>query len=99
MAALDLLGRRWSLRILWELRHGALGFRELQGRCDGMSSSVLRTRLVELSLAGLVEQNGSYSLTGAGTELERALRPLTQWAERWSEQLAGGSTPSVRAEE
>ena len=45
MAALDLLGRRWALRVLWELRGGPLGFRELQTRCDGMSSSVLRTRV------------------------------------------------------
>ena len=29
MAALDLLGRRWALRILWELRAGALSFRAL----------------------------------------------------------------------
>ena len=88
MAALDLLGRRWSLRILWELREGALGFRELQARCDGMSSSVLRTRLVELTSASLIAQDGSYSLTEAGSELERAMRPLTRWAERWAEQLA-----------
>ena len=30
MAALDLLGRRWALRILWELRAGALPFRALR---------------------------------------------------------------------
>ena len=34
MALLDLLGRRWTLRVLWELRADALGFRELQARCD-----------------------------------------------------------------
>jgi DNA-binding HxlR family transcriptional regulator len=87
MAALDLLGRRWALRVLWELREGPLGFRELQARCDGMSSSVLRTRLVELTAAGLIDQDGVYSLTRAGRDLERALRPLTRWAERWAEEL------------
>ena len=87
MAALDLLGRRWALRVLWELRDGPLGFRELQARCDGMSSSVLRTRLVELTSAGLVDQDVEYRLTRAGRELERAMRPLTRWAERWAEQL------------
>lgn len=87
MAALDLLGRRWALRILWELRDDPLGFRELQARCDGMSSSVLRTRLVELTAAGLVDQDVEYSLTRAGRELERAMRPLSRWAERWAEQL------------
>ena len=54
MAAMDLLGRRWALRILWELRHGPVGARALRARCDGMSSSVLYERLKELTDAGLV---------------------------------------------
>ena len=83
MVALDLLGRRWTLRILWELRDGPLGFRELQARCDGMSSSVLRTRLVELVDAGLVEQGDAYALTKIGRELGTAIDPLTKWANRW----------------
>src|SRR6516165_4889711 len=56
MAALDLLGRRWSLRMLWELRHGPLGARPLRERCDGMSPSVLYERLGELTSAGLIVQ-------------------------------------------
>ena len=56
MAALDLLGRRWTLRILWELRDGSLGARALRARCDDMSSSVLYERLADLRTAGLVEQ-------------------------------------------
>ena len=84
MAALDLLGRRWSLRVLWELRDGPLGFRELQARCDGMSSSVLRTRLVELIDAGLVDQSDAYELTPLGRDLGKAIRPLSKWAEQWS---------------
>ena len=84
MAALDLLGRRWTLRIMWELRSGTIGFRPLQARCDGMSSSVLRTRLVELVAEGLVEQTDEgYRLTPIGAELGDAIRPLTGWAERW----------------
>ncbi|BCK71369.1 hypothetical protein Srufu_053220 [Streptomyces libani subsp. rufus] len=56
MAALDLFGRRWTLRVVWELKEGSLGFRSLQQRCDNMSSSVLRQRLLELADACLVEQ-------------------------------------------
>jgi DNA-binding HxlR family transcriptional regulator len=48
MAALDLFGRRWTLRVLWELRGGPQGFRPLQRLCDNMSSSVLEARLTEL---------------------------------------------------
>jgi DNA-binding HxlR family transcriptional regulator len=84
MAALDLLGRRWTLRIMWELRDGPLGFRQLQGRCDGMSSSVLRTRLVELADEGLVhQQEDGYGLTRIGRDLGDAIVPLSRWAQRW----------------
>ena len=84
MAALEVLGRRWTLRIMWELRDGPLGFRQLQARCDGMSSSVLRTRLVELIDEGLVAQGDSgYGLTAIGAELGDAIKPLTGWAQRW----------------
>ena len=50
--ALDLLGRRWALRVLWELRDGPLSFRELRERCDQMSTSVLNQRLAELRMPG-----------------------------------------------
>ena len=92
MAALDLLGRRWSLRILWELRADPLGFRALRQRCDAMSTSVLRQRLVELGDAGLVEQDDQqrYRLTELGTDLGVALRPLLRWSQRWA---AAAGTP------
>ncbi|MCT2590968.1 helix-turn-helix transcriptional regulator [Streptomyces sp. N2-109] len=89
MAALDLFGRRWTLRILWELREQALGFRPLQQRCDGMSSSVLRQRLTELQEARLVEHDtaGDYRLTPLGRDASKELRGLHQWSERWAAAL------------
>jgi DNA-binding HxlR family transcriptional regulator len=86
MAALDLLGRRWTLRILWELRDGSLGARALRARCDDMSSSVLYARLTELRRAGLVAQDtdDAYGLTPIGRQLGQAIDPLQRWAERWS---------------
>ena len=89
MAALDLFGRRWTLRIVWELRSGALGFRALQQRCDAMSSSVLRQRLSELVEARLVRQepDASYVLTELGEEAYRALRPLIRWSGDWAAAL------------
>ena len=87
MAALDLLGRRWSLRILWELRDGPVGARALRDRCDTMSSSVLYERLGELAEAGLVTRtdDGHYALTDLGGSLGDALAPLDAWARRWAE--------------
>ena len=85
MAALDLLGRRWALRILWELRAGALSFRALREACGDVSPAVLNTRLAELREAGIVESTPlGYATTTAGRELCRALDPLSRWAQRWS---------------
>ena len=87
MALLDLLGRRWALRILWELRDGsALTFRDLQARCGDISSSVLNDRLSELREAGILASrpSGGYELTPAGRQLLNALEPLDSWAKSWA---------------
>lgn len=89
MAAMDLLGRRWSLRVLWELRSGPLGARALLAACDGLSSSVLYERLRDLTDAALVVQRdgGDYDLTELGRALGESLQPLDAWAHRWSASL------------
>ena len=70
-ALLDLLGRRWALRILWELRQQPATFQELQRRCDSMSTSVLSRRLSELKDAQLVAKDraGGHALTESGSRL------------------------------
>ena len=85
MALLDLLGRRWALRLLWELREGRLTFRELQAACGGLSPTVLRRRTAELREAGIadVAPGGGYGLTAQGRALVGALEPLWRWAGRW----------------
>lgn len=89
MALLDLLGRRWVLRILWELRDEPLNFRDLQAACGGISPSVLNTRLAEMRDAVLVElkPDEGYALTKWGRELLSHLTPLTVWSEKWAKTL------------
>jgi DNA-binding HxlR family transcriptional regulator len=86
MALLDLLGRRWSLRILWELREAPLTSRALRAACDEASPTVLQARLSELRQAGFVElvPAGGYGLTATGKELLETFLPLHRFAERWS---------------
>ncbi len=85
MAALDLLGRRWALRVLWELRDAPLSFRALRERCGGPSPSVLATRLAELREARLVDlAEDGYRLSPLGRSLGSALEPLQGWAQRWA---------------
>ena len=82
MALLDLLGRRWAMRIIWELREGPFTFRELQQRCGGISSSVLSQRLGELREAGIAGEGNV--LTPEGESLLEAYEPLGAWAKRWA---------------
>jgi DNA-binding HxlR family transcriptional regulator len=82
-SALDLLGRRWALRLVWELRRSTLAFSELRER-TGISPSVLSARLGELIEAGVLERDGGrrYRLSGRGRELARILYELNRWAEQ-----------------
>ena len=85
MALLDLLGRRWALRILWELRGEPLTSRALRSACDEASPTVLQARLTELREAGFVElgDGGGYGLTPLGRNLCETFMPLHRFAERW----------------
>lgn len=85
MVALDLLGRRTALRVLWELRAGKqVTFRTLQEVCE-TNSRLLSTRLAELKDAGLVEHEiGGYRLSEEGRRLGEALAPLSLWADGWA---------------
>jgi DNA-binding HxlR family transcriptional regulator len=88
MAVFDLLGRKWNMRIMWELSTGALSFRRLQERCDGMSPSVLNTRIKQLTEAELIFTTpGGYKLTELGLSLMDTLNPLRDWASKWEEQM------------
>ena len=89
MAALDLLGHRWLLRVVWELRDGPVGFRALSQRCDGVSTAVLRDRVLELADANIVEQDDErrYQLTSLGHELIGALTPIDAWSKRWADNI------------
>jgi DNA-binding HxlR family transcriptional regulator len=86
MAALDLLGQRWTLRVIWELQQQPAGFRELRRRADTMSSSVLADRVRRLVAAGVIatDVDGKYALTELGRGLGPALEPLKRWAEQWA---------------
>lgn len=90
MALLDLLGRRWLLRIIWELRETPLTFRELRDRCDAMSPTVLNVRLRELRDADIVvlAESGGYALSRSGGQLLEALTPLQRWSDGWQKKLA-----------
>jgi len=95
MALLDLLGRRMTLRILWELRDQPLTFRALQ-EVAATNPSVLNLRLKELREAHLVEHGPEgYALSPRGKELLATFLPLHAWADEWAKSL-GKSRPPLR---
>lgn len=84
MVLFDLLGRRWSMGILWNLSTQNRTFRDLQEHCGSASPSVLNTRLKELRAVGLVERaTDGYCLTADGRALFTKLEPLGDWAMEW----------------
>src|SRR5262245_22096584 len=85
MVLLDLLGRRWALRIIWELRKEPKRFRELQ-EAIGASPTIINTRLAELREAKLVtlDEASGYRLTPVGGELLRLFLPSHVWSEKWA---------------
>lgn len=87
MAALDLLGRRWVMRIIWELRDGPLTFRQLRERCDAMSPTVLNERLQDLRETKIIEtaESGGYTLSAIGKGLLASMMPLLRWSEEWQQ--------------
>ena len=94
LALLDLLGRRWALRLLWELRQEPATFQALQIRCDSMSTSVLSQRLSELREAQLVEKTpaADYQLTDHGSRLLTRLDGMDEWTQEWTRII--GSAPA-----
>ena len=91
LALLELLGRRWALRILWELRTQRASFQALQRRCDSMSTSVLSQRLSELREAQLIAKDpgGDYELTEHGARLLSRLDGIDEWTQEWARTIGG----------
>ncbi len=88
-AAMDLLGHRWVLRVVWELEPGPLGFLELRRRMGNCSSSMLADRLATLTQAEIVRKlsDKSYELTPRGEDLGVALEHVWKWADAQPDQV------------
>lgn len=85
MVLLDILGQRWTLRILWELRDERCTFRELRARCEDVSPTLLNKRLKTLRELDLIDHNADgYGLTAFGAELGVQLGDLDRWAQSWA---------------
>ena len=93
-ALFALLGGRWALRVLWELRNGPMRFRPLLAACGNAPSGTVNTRLAELRRAGIVNLGeDGYTLTGTGEALGRQLLDLNDWSKSWKEAWSWQADP------
>ena len=88
MALLELMNKKWSMRVLWELHTSASTFRELQSRCGEISPTVLNKRVKELRASLLItDGDAGYELTSLGHELIEQFHPINKWAKKWVKQV------------
>ncbi|WP_299442933.1 helix-turn-helix domain-containing protein [uncultured Aquimarina sp.] len=88
MVIFDLLGRSWSMGIIWHLNNGPSTFRKLQEYCENISPTTLNKRIKELTIADLIERTvDGYTLTKQGLELFKLIHPLGKWAKQWAEDI------------
>ena len=85
MQLIDILGKKWVLRILWELKPGPCTFRQLQSRCGDLSPTTINARIKDLCGAKFVVKtdDAGYALTAQGEELIELFLPLNNFATRW----------------
>jgi len=87
MALIELLSKKWVLRILWELRQSPCTFRELQARCGDISPTTINKRVKDLHEAKLLDKSTErgYCLSEMGDEFIDLFAPIYQFSERWVE--------------
>lgn len=88
--ALDIVGERWALLVVRELRLGPRRYADLQANLPGIGPSVLAQRLRDLQRTGVIQRRTLptpvsghvYELTRWGGELEPVFDALAAWGMR-----------------
>jgi DNA-binding HxlR family transcriptional regulator len=95
-AAVQVIGGKWKVLILWELRDGVRRFGELRRALPGISEKMLTQQLRELEADEVVTREVyrevppkvEYGLTDFGRSLNEVLEPLCDWGERHMTRIA-----------
>lgn len=89
--ALNLIGGKWRLPIIWALnKNGTMRYNELRRSIGGITNMVLTQSLKELESYGIINRvqymevppRVEYSLTDNGKNLIPALKALADWGKR-----------------
>jgi DNA-binding HxlR family transcriptional regulator len=101
-AALDVIGGKWKVLILWQLYPRLRRFGELKRLVPGISEKMLIQGLRELEADGIVQRRVyyeipprvEYSLTEFGLSLQQALAPLCEWGTRHMQTIGAAHRPT-----
>lgn len=85
--ALDVIGGRWKILILWHLFRGTQRFSELRRGMAGITPKMLTQQLREMEADGIVQRTVypqvppkvEYSLTPRGQSLKPILDAMCKW--------------------
>ena len=94
-AALEVVGGKWKVLILWGLRAAPRRFGELRREIRGISEKMLIQHLKEMESDGIVTRKDykevpprvEYALTAFGGTLCDALAPLCAWGQLHMERI------------
>ncbi|MDO3649404.1 winged helix-turn-helix transcriptional regulator [Nocardia mangyaensis] len=100
--AIDVVGGKWKLHLMWVLGDGPQRFGQIRRMLDGVSEKVLTENLRQLESSGVVHREiypeipprVEYSLTPLGDTLRVALEPLEQWGEQHRAELSAKTRPA-----
>jgi DNA-binding HxlR family transcriptional regulator len=87
----NLVGKKWTLLIIYNLLTGNKRFNELKACMNGISSKTLSKELSTLVEKGIVERKVhpkppirvEYSLTEMGRDLEELIGGMRSWGSKW----------------
>jgi DNA-binding HxlR family transcriptional regulator len=86
-----ILAKEWCVVIVDRLFSGPKRFSELQRSVNGIAPKVLSEALKHLEHEGIIVRNVentypvriTYELTPKGAELQKMVKELSRWAEKW----------------
>lgn len=94
-AALEVVGGKWTVLILWSLRTTTRRFGELRRQIPGISEKMLIQHLKEMESNGIVTRTDykevpprvEYALTSFGHSLCESLAPLCEWGQKHMQRI------------
>jgi DNA-binding HxlR family transcriptional regulator len=104
-AALEVIGGKWKVLILWHLHPQCQRFGALKRLVPGISEKMLIQQLREMEADGIVHREVypeippkvEYSLTEFGVSLQDALTPLCEWGSTHMQRIRATHRPADAA--